>query len=261
MLQRITRSSVWRLLHQLGVAPYFSAIYWAVRLERKRTLSRRIGEYEAEFVLRDRHDYHRVESLMGEAEVIRLLVDEVEPDDVLFDVGGNIGTHACFAAKKLEDGKLVAFEPSPNYTDKLAENLSGNSECEKVFQIALAASNGFAAIDMSGHGGDSIAEDGDVIVATRTGAGMIQDGTVPVPEVMKIDVEGAELEVVRGFGDYLKDVRTIVCEVHPEKMTHFDDEPKQLEQYLREMGFRITDIGARAGTYHLLASRSDSEAT
>jgi len=54
-----------------------------------------------------------------ESELLSDLIDTLEPDDVFWDVGANIGVFSCFAAQKLIDGSVIAFEPFPPNVQQL----------------------------------------------------------------------------------------------------------------------------------------------
>ena len=258
MLDRVTESIPWQVLRRTGITRYLSAVYWALRVEHDPTVRREVGGYKAEFDVRDGADYYRVRSLLGEESIISCFLDHIRPNDVVFDVGGNIGTHACFVGQKLDDGEIIVFEPSPNYTSRLVTNVSRNVENGRVLQAALASEDGYTYLNMRGQGGDTIGETGEVIVPTRRGETLVSEGVTDVPDVIKIDVEGAEVDVLEGFESCLDRVRTVLCEVHPEKLDIFAATPSDVEQRLRGAGFDVTELDVREETYHLLATRSNT---
>jgi hypothetical protein len=80
-------------------------------------------------------------------------------------------------------------------------------------------------------------------VAVRRADELIRSGLAPMPTVLKVDVEGYELEVLSGFGDYLKsrELRAVFVEVHF-KLLHdrgLDDAPQRIAALLSAAGFAV----------------------
>jgi hypothetical protein len=66
---------------------------------------------------------------------------------------------------------------------------------------------------------------------------------LPPPDIMKIDVEGAELSVLKSFGNILNDssCRVIYIEVH-DKISNFGDNKKELILFLNQNGYKIQEM-------------------
>lgn len=60
-----------------------------------------------------------------------------------------------------------------------------------------------------------------------------------LPGIIKIDVEGAELEVLRGLEKNLDNRLLLYIEIHPEKMSEFGDKPDELIQLLHSHGYEV----------------------
>jgi hypothetical protein len=99
-----------------------------------------------------------------------------------------------------------------------------------------------------------------------TGDSLVQKESVPEPTVMKIDVEGAEVRVLRGLEATLRnsECRLIFCEVHfPMKdgirsPEDYGDDPYEVYDILRDHGFSITQLdpeGNRYGEHFICAER------
>ncbi len=142
----------------------------------------------------------------------RLLRRLLERQHVFFDVGANIGYHTFLAAALLEGrGAVHAFEPWPAVFDDLQANARLNDfRCLEVHRAALADRDGerplflpegpewtTATLVPDGSGGAC-----ELVPAVRfdTYCGLRNIERV---DVMKIDVEGAELQVLRGMGSLL----------------------------------------------------------
>jgi len=73
------------------------------------------------------------------------------------------------------------------------------------------------------------------------------------PDLMKIDVEGAELHVLRGARNVLADSRPLIyCEIHPQQMANCGGSVNELTGLLSETGYDVTPLDAPNpdGIYH-----------
>ena len=75
-----------------------------------------------------------------------------------------------------------------------------------------------------------------------SGDSLIDRDDLPSPDVVKIDVEGAELQVIQGLSSALANARVVYCEVHPQ---HVDEE--DVFDALRSLGFTVERLGTREG--------------
>lgn len=125
------------------------------------------------------------------------------PGQVVFDVGGQQGVFAVLAAKAVGPaGRVVSVEPAPANFARLTGNLSRNGLANAVaVNAALGEAPGRAELTLSawnsgGHsltarGGPTVTVEVDTLdrLAARLGL---------TPDLVKVDVEGAELSVLRG---------------------------------------------------------------
>jgi FkbM family methyltransferase len=243
--------------------------YWrlgALLFGGKRTV--RVGEVSARYGLSTRAEYLRAKSLGGERAVLEALLGELEGDETVWDVGAGVGTYTCLLANALDSGRVVGFEPEPTNGARLRANLVCNAPGERfaVSGVALwdrdgettLASEGDPESTEAGEGHHYLSADGEGRVEARRGASLVESGLAP-PDVLKIDVQGGELQVLRGMGAVIGDVRTIYLEVHPEKCERYGTTAVQVEGFLRDAGFSLARIGTpttgRGGVYFLRAHR------
>ncbi len=133
---------------------------------------------------------------------VSVLLDFLSPENTFLDVGANIGFLSLIAAKQIgEKGSVYAFEPFPNTYDILKENKSLNSYDQiKTFAFALGNQTETKSIypEKENRGGASIVNhisDGGIDIDIKR----IDDLTLTTKvDVIKIDVEGFELEVLKG---------------------------------------------------------------
>ncbi len=148
----------------------------------------------------------------GEGPVLEAFVDAVEPGDTVWDVGANIGSYSLLAAEI--GANVVAFEPGAEARAQLVKNAERNGLRHRIDPTAIALSDrrGTATLGVSEATGTRALTDGGVGTTVPTERG--DDVDVPEPAVVKIDVEGAECDVLDGMADRLAGVRECFVEVH-----------------------------------------------
>ena len=154
----------------------------------------------------------------------------VRPGDVVWDVGANLGFFSVAAAYHANrSGYIYAFEADIEAASLLLESARlGKSDVARIsiVPIALAASGGFLNFNIAKRARSANSLTG--FGSTQTG-GIKEVRTVPsfsldslldyfsAPQVLKIDVEGAEKLVLEGASNLLKTIRpAIFCEVNAE---------------------------------------------
>lgn len=208
-------------------------------------------------------EFMRFYNFVGERPIIKDLLESLKSNDVFYDIGANVGTYTCFAASKFGSQQIVAFEPEPQNINRLHENLRLNNLDVESIEAALSDSNGTVDLALSGNdageGEHTIAtgQDSDTIeVKMVRGDLVIKQRELPAPTVLKIDVEGAELSVLRGLQETIQEhVRLVYLEVHPEKLPQFGDTAPEVRAFLEEAGFDVVDISERGDEVFLRASR------
>ncbi|WP_022705044.1 FkbM family methyltransferase [Pseudorhodobacter ferrugineus] len=146
------------------------------------------------------------------------------PDDapVCLDVGANIGLTTLLMDQSFKGGRVLAFEPHPVTFGQMDRNISANQTGTnriETFNFALGKADGevlFRDVDQYNTGNSfllegSLAAAQDAIrVPVRTLDGF--DGTPDHIDLMKIDVEGFELDVLKGAEATLARVDTVLIE-------------------------------------------------
>jgi FkbM family methyltransferase len=150
----------------------------------------------------------------------------------VIDVGANVGSFTL--RHGLAGANVFAIEPNPDTYGRLRWNLNANGVAANTRCCALGAraSRGMFA----GHGTRTRVDvgDGDVEIETLDDAAA-QLGTI---DLLKIDVEGAEVEVLLGAERTLDRVRRVVLEWHEEEL--LDDVRTILRRHgFGEVGLRV----------------------
>lgn len=180
------------------------------------------------------------------------VIDTVlRPGGTFVDVGANIGTYACWAARRVgPGGRVVAFEPVPATREALAANVrrNGLADVVTIRPEAVGATTGTAAIFSrpGAHGLSSFAqfegaEPQDVAVVSL-------DRAVEGPiDLVKVDVEGFEAQVVSGLLEVLErpSPPVLVIEVIEEHLSHLGATPEDVLGPLRARGYRCYSLTPR----------------
>lgn len=217
-----------------------------------------LGE-RVDFVSTNDRIKDRVENISNEKHVIEAIIERGRMDDVFWDVGACLGIHTFIVAKYFPQGEVKSFEPMPSNRGVLVDNKSVNEiDNVTVFREALAEKNQsreFAIRESveAGYGRHSFA-DGDydsikkIPVDAVTGDSLVEEG-VPVPNIIKIDVEGAGPLVLEGLKEVLQhdECHTVILETHepnPVQPSH-EDYGYSEEEYLdllRNAGFEVENL-------------------
>lgn len=224
-----------------------------------------LEKWSATFLSTTPREYHNAHRYTGEKKVLQRFLSSIRVDDVVLDVGANVGVFACFALSAIENGFVAAIEPHNPTSVRLRTNLAQNaSENQwRVFTQAFGKNdtiqNFVVKNDMSGFPSNRVSTDGNIEVEVNRADTLIEAGDLPVPDIMKIDVEGAEHGVLEGFGTYLSDVREIFVELHPSAGTDL----AAIEDLLRRSGFTIQErvLGENENTplWHAVKSEGETE--
>ncbi len=202
-----------------------------------------------------------------ESEVFEALRPYLGPGAVFWDIGSNLGLHAVSAKVAAPETHVVAFEPVPELLERVRANAALNQVEVVAFSRALSSVSGPQVLyvpgggtsgraTLKGAGGEGLEEmQVDCVRADELlGAAMGE-----APTVLKLDVEGAEEEVLEGFGDYLANprLRAVVFEGAPDLAEQEERDP--VGRRLCRAGFKLRQLKRAEPTQHglenYLASR------
>jgi len=170
----------------------------------------------------------------GEPEVENAMLELLSPGGVVFDVGANIGWYSLLAARVVgPEGTVLAFEPSLENALLAQQNAAVNDLANiTVIPAALTDQDGWMSFLQKGSlEGRLEKDDSDAQARRRAERGVRFKGRTlvpiarldtwlaqsgqPAPDVVKIDVEGAEVGVLRGMEQTLASAGpTLIVELH-----------------------------------------------
>lgn len=209
----------------------------------------------AEFVLQVPHDgkvrvgYRETLGLSSllygpfEKEELEFVSRFVQQGEIVMDIGANIGLFAVVMGLTVgRDGAVIAFDPVPSNIMRLRANLKENGiSAEAVYELALGSANGQMNLKMSDdtayaslHNVEDGFGNGNVIqVNVRRLDDVWHERGMPMISFIKMDVEGAELEVIEGGIEMLGHCRpTLLIEANtPQHLA-------KLNEVLQPFGYR-----------------------
>ena len=158
-----------------------------------------------------------------EPELAVFLEEELEKGDTVIEIGGHIGLHTLLIRRLIgEEGTLHTFEPHPENRKLLRDNLDLNGY-EDVFVSEYAVSNGRGASELyhnsQNTGGSSMIEPQDrneetFKIETIPLQKYVSDQNIGKIDLIKIDVEGKELDVLDGIDFQNTKIGKLVIELH-----------------------------------------------
>lgn len=184
----------------------------------------------------------------GEARVQEYLAMRLKPGMVFYDVGANIGLFTLIAAHLVRPGGHVfAFEPEEGVAVRLEENVARNglnnvtvvraAAWNSSGQVAFCSANPSNSPDLGvGHVADSQTTEPSAIAVPAVA---LDDYIAkhPAPDLIKCDVEGAEVEVFRGASQILATHKPeIICELHSPECR------ESITQLLNHAGYKIESL-------------------
>jgi FkbM family methyltransferase len=195
---------------------------------------------------------------------LKILMDK--PDGLVLDIGANLGTFCVPLAQKIPQLKFHAFEPQRIVSYQLCANIIINS-LDNVYTYELALSNEHASVDLAmpdytaetNIGAFSIDKEvrkneyecKTVNTTDRIDVAPLDFLTLDNIRLIKVDVEGHELEVLKGGIETIKanDYPPIIFEAWAWK-PWFQDKRTALFDYLEGHGYKIEQLGNNNLAWH-----------
>jgi FkbM family methyltransferase len=182
-------------------------------------------------------------------------IEALRPGDVLFDLGANVGAYALIAAKQPARIHVFAFEPSFENYAALCRNIARNGcgDVVTALPIAVAAQTGIetfnyhaldpgsalhvlgASVDYRGQAFEPKLKQQLVAMSLDDAISVLQ---LPVPTHIKVDVDGTEMDVLRGASLTLCDgrLRSLLIEICEYRVPS-----KEIVAFLQRHGFAFVE--------------------
>lgn len=210
----------WAFRNGLGKAAIVHAYRLFCRLRFAGRWEVPIGFRGSRFVVgKDLSLYPAVRSGAFERDELDWLLPQVRSDATVWDVGANVGLYTVLMAKSAPGGQVIAFEPVDTTAFRLRTNIRLNSVGNvRVEPIALADKSGIGTMRVFGSapgcnrlitGSEPNGEGVTMSVAVEI-ADSYAERTGYAPDVIKVDIEGAEPSFVRGARLVLSELRPLL---------------------------------------------------
>lgn len=200
---------------------------------------------------------------------------ELRKNDIFYDVGANIGIYSFFAANRLGKGKVISFEPHASNFSILIENIFLNQKGETIIPLNVALGDKNHIQDFHykniepGSSGSQLLESPVVAMkeldkrvkikelkSSFSLDRLVEDKVLKMPNLIKIDVDGNELNIVKGMVNILnskKKPRSIQIEVDPFVK-------KKVISFMKKNGYKIDHIHYTKKGQRLIDEGNDPEA-
>jgi FkbM family methyltransferase len=201
-----------------------------------------------------------------EVDSYRAYAAAISPDAVVIDVGAHIGTYSIIAIQKAGSrGKVLAFEPHEFTKAHLLRHLKWNGVSDQVVVRDICCGSREGMADFYCLPGQAEGMNGLVpiegfekhLVKITTLDKELQQLNLE-PQIIKIDVEGAEWEVLRGAEECLSRVKPILfLSLHPKALALRHESEDGILDWLQKRGYHH-EIIARDHEVHVIAHHSGS---
>ncbi|MEO6852039.1 MAG: FkbM family methyltransferase [Mucilaginibacter sp.] len=209
-------------------------------------------------------------------ELLELIRDDKFAVKVIFDVGANIGTWTLLAKSIFPNATIHAFEPLPAHIQKF-NSITHKLNNTSIHQFCLGNEDTTTVINVSSFSDSSsilnatpleyeqfgISKSGEETVSVKRTEELIASSILPVPDVIKLDVQGFELEVLKGLGKYLNQVSYLIVEVSFKKYYYEQALFLDIANYLSGYKFNIyafantTPLGRELGQIDVLFKKQN----
>ena len=186
-------------------------------------------------------------SLSFDRELLEYVNQFVMPGDVVFDIGANVGEFAVAAAHKVgAAGAVLAIEPDPYLAALLQRTAAEEGNRDITLKSTCAAASATCGIKSFSIASRGRAANALVSVGSTQMGGVRYNILVPtltidflsahwkVPDVIKIDVEGAEKSVLEGAGELLRTRRPLI-------IIEVSRSEREVTQLLHEYAYALFD--------------------
>ncbi|WP_114936912.1 FkbM family methyltransferase [Mucilaginibacter endophyticus] len=175
---------------------------------------------------------------------------------VVYDIGSNTGTWTLLAKSILPQAAVHAFEPLSFHISHFNENCKALKDVY-LHPFCAGNENGTGTINISSFSDSSsllsatplefehfhIQKEKEEQVEIKRLADLIDDKSLPEPDIIKLDVQGFELEVLKGLGDWLNSAKYIICEVSFKEYYYGQAQFLDIANYLAGYRFQLFAFG------------------
>jgi len=207
----------------------------------------KIGKFSVSYF--NKIEFRNLKKEIFKDKIYRLEIDKEQTEKLnIIDVGAYIGLSVLYFKSRYPNAHITAFEPNPNIFPLLEENIEYNNiKNVKLHNVAIGErsekrklyieTSGFMAFSTASFKKDAWngkQKSRPIIIQTETLSKYINKKV----DILKIDVEGAEYEILKELGDKgsFSKIENLLVEYHPASMSKLQN----LEKILRKNGYVIS---------------------
>ena len=186
-----------------------------------------------------------------EVPIQNIFAQHLKAGDVFYDIGANVGFFSIVAAKLVGDtGKVYAFEPGEENAKAVRHNAQLNDFNRiEVIEKAVSHTSGSGQLLLAKYsGGHALATAdappdlaGQVTIDLVSIDDLIASKQIEPPNFVKVDVEGAELDVLKGMIQTIKTYQpTVIYEVDDGDRAAYERKYQELADFFESLNYRVT---------------------
>jgi len=164
---------------------------------------------------------------LGHIDSLELLeLVQREKINVIYDIGANVGTWSLLAKSIIPSARIQAFEPLQRHCNIFAENMADTKNV-MLHQIAIGSENTKAVIHVTSFSDASslltpmaesrsrfgVWDAEQLSVQVRRLDDYRAEQNLPQPDLLKLDVQGYELEALKGGAECVRNAKALITEV------------------------------------------------
>ena len=183
------------------------------------------------------------------------LAHYLKPGDVFYDIGANIGFFTVLAAHLVgKSGYVYGFEPVPENVQRIRHNLKLNRFSNAtVLEKAVSVHTGEGRLLLAQHSGGAMLSSAGTPVDFKGAMNvnlvciddLVAKKALKSPTLVKIDVEGAEIDVFKGMKQTIEKYKPIIIyEVDDGNKESFNQKSRVLENLISSLGYEIIPLEA-----------------
>jgi FkbM family methyltransferase len=228
-------------------------LFWFFsRLSSRRMLiTTQVNDHAIDLVIAGKHEIDRAHKFNREKGLTDRIIESVQPGDLIFDIGANIGIISLAIARSCADPgvRIVSFEPEPNNFEHLRRNIELNHLEDRISaeKYAITSRNSVLKLYVRegyGDGRHSLVNSRkckrhiEVEAYTLEHYCKLKDRH---PDILKIDVEGAEGDVLAGLKGISRDQlpRDLFIEIHAMGGRDKMPDGSSIADFLRGLGYAL----------------------
>ena len=196
-------------------------------------------------------------------ELIKIV--KLDSPKIIYDIGAHIGTWSLLAKAFIPDSIIHAFEPIESHITEFQNRISDIKDIN-LHQVALGNQTGNISINITNRSDASslleaaelvdeqygVKKDREQMIKIFTLDDYIITQKIPLPDFIKLDVQGYELEVLKGAQQCINHAKWILCEVsfYP----YYQNQPLfyDIFEHLKNYSYNIYAFGSETPTGSIL---------